>query len=406
MRVGLYLNYQNPALGGANTFESTVFQALVESTPANDDTFVLCNYDKEKPPSFPDVPHFEWASLYLSPQQRLKAKMGRQYKALSQSLRLSKTRARTPNGYEEAIENFTRSNKIDLLWFFSSYGFTMEIPYIVTVWDLEHRFSPYFPEVSHGGEWSIREKHYETFLRRAVYVVVGTQAGKAQVEAFYQVPPERIKVIPFPTPNLTSEVSDASQKNILEKYNIPENYLFYPARFWGHKNHANLLIAVKLLKDKYNQKFPVVFVGSDSGNLSYIKRLVNELNLQDQVFLLGYVPRHDLKELYENAFALTFVSFFGPDNLPPLEAFSVGCPVIASDVSGAPEQLGEAALLVDPKNPEQIASAVITLQQDKIYRDQLVQIGQNRAASWTEKEYIHKIFSTLDEFRAIRRCWE
>ncbi|MFM6269445.1 MAG: glycosyltransferase, partial [Dolichospermum sp.] len=56
-----------------------------------------------------------------------------------------------------------------------------------------------------------------------------------------------------------------------------------------------------------------------------------------------------MTSLYINAFSLAFMSFFGPDNLPPLEAMALGCPVIASKVSGSEEQLGNNALLVNPK---------------------------------------------------------
>jgi glycosyltransferase involved in cell wall biosynthesis len=91
--------------------------------------------------------------------------------------------------------------------------------------------------------------------------------------------------------------------------------------------------------------FPVVFCGSDKGNESYIKQMAAELDLADQVKFLGFVPQEDLCSLYRNAFALTYVTFNGPNGLPPLEAFALGCPVVASKILG--EQLGDGALLVD-----------------------------------------------------------
>jgi glycosyltransferase involved in cell wall biosynthesis len=110
--------------------------------------------------------------------------------------------------------------------------------------------------------------------------------------------------------------------------------------------------------------------------------------------------------LYQNAFALTYMTFFGPDNLPPLEAFALGCPVIASKVSGAEEQLGDAALLVDPKNPEQIADAIFKLYNSPDLRKILIDRGSKRAQKWTGHDYVRNIFSILDEFEAIRRCWK
>jgi glycosyltransferase involved in cell wall biosynthesis len=100
------------------------------------------------------------------------------------------------------------------------------------------------------------------------------------------------------------------------------------------------------------------------------------------------------------------MTFFGPDNLPPLEAMALGCPVIASNVSGAKEQLGDAALLVDPKKPEEIAEAIKSLSEDSALRQDLIKRGLIRAYRWTAQDYVKEIFSVIDNFEAIRRCWK
>ncbi len=120
---------------------------------------------------------------------------------------------------------------------------------------------------------------------------------------------------------------------------------------------------------------------------------------------LGFIAREDLLALYRNAMALVYPSFCGPENLPPLEAFAVGCVVLAVDVPGAREQLGDAALLVDPKDPVAIASAIRTLSEDSALRETLRQRGFARASRWTGKDYVKCVLSILDEFEAVRRCW-
>ncbi len=244
------------------------------------------------------------------------------------------------------------------------------------------------------------------YTGRAAAVITGTEAGKAEIEYFYQVPKERIKILPHPTPAFALNASADDGKQVLIKYSIPENYLFYPAQFWPHKNHAGLLQAVRLLRDKYQLVFPVVFVGSDKGNQSYIRQRVAELGLSAQVHFLGFVPQEDLISLYRKAFALTYLTFFGPENLPPLEAFALGCPVVASQVPGAQEQFGNAALLVDPKDPEQIALAIKSLYEDHTLRHTLIQRGLERALKWTGEDYVKGVFSILDEFEPIRCCWK
>lgn len=296
-------------------------------------------------------------------------------------------------------------HRIDLIWFLGPYCPTMELPYILTVWDLGHLTIPYFPEVSVRGRWDHREELFSKAIKRAAYIIAGTQAGKSEIENFYRVPSERLKIIPFAVPSFETYTYISSSDEILRKYRLKKNYLFYPAQFWPLKNHASLLKAVHLLKRRFDLPFDVVFTGADRGNLDHVKQLVSELKLSQHVHFLGFVPREDMAALYRGAFALTYATFLGPDNLPPLEAFALGCPVIASKVSGAMEQLGDAAILFDPKQPEDIALSIKSLYDDPALREDLIRQGLARAASWSMKDYVTEMISVLDEFSTIRDCW-
>jgi glycosyltransferase involved in cell wall biosynthesis len=149
----------------------------------------------------------------------------------------------------------------------------------------------------------------------------------------------------------------------------------------------------------------VVFAGSDKGNADYVRTFASQLQPSIDVSFLGFVPVEDLVALYRGAFALSYVTFFGPENLPTLEAFALGCPVVASDVSGAREQLGDAALFVDPRNPLEIAAAVKQLHDDESLRRTLIDKGRARAERWTAKDFVRGVFAAFDEFEPVRRCW-
>jgi glycosyltransferase involved in cell wall biosynthesis len=291
------------------------------------------------------------------------------------------------------------------MWFVTPLSRPVDMPYIATVWDLQHRLQPWFPEVGREQEWRDRETYFAPFLKRASYIIAGTQAGKNEIIDFYQIPLARIRILRHPTPDYSAIRKTNNDSEILEKYKIPPNYFFYPAQFWAHKNHANLLYAIKNIQVKHGIAFPVVFVGSDKGNLAYLKSLVRELSLTEQVHFLGFVPVEDLMALYQRARALVYVSFFGPENLPPLEAFCLECPVIAAAVEGAEEQLGDAAILVDPTNPDDIAKAILLIAKDARQRKKLIRRGKERAARWNGEDYVKGVFSVLDEFQPIRRTW-
>jgi glycosyltransferase involved in cell wall biosynthesis len=98
------------------------------------------------------------------------------------------------------------------------------------------------------------------------------------------------------------------------------------------------------------------------------------------------------------------VTFFGPGSIPPLEAFALGCPVIASNVSGAHEQLGDCAILVDPRSPDEIANAIKSLWDNPEFRQELISRGYGRKV-WTGLEFVRSVFEILDEFENVRNTW-
>jgi glycosyltransferase involved in cell wall biosynthesis len=303
------------------------------------------------------------------------------------------------------LNQVVTENKIDLMWFAMPAFEFVGVPFIYTVWDLQHRLQSYFPEVSiTAWLYEDREKRYSYAIPRAAYVVIGNQAGKDEVIKFYGLPEQRVKSIPLPVPEFALN-SNSNTAIDLSAYKLPEKFLFYPAQVWPHKNHIVILLALKILKKKFGINLHVVFTGSDKGNLNFVKQKVQDLGLVQQVHFLNVVPVNVLVELYKKAFALVFPTFFGPDNIPPLEAFALGCPVIASKVSGAECQMGDAAMLFDPKNENELAEAIMQLMNDNKLRKLLTERGKERVKRFTVDKYFESIVGIIDEFEPIRRCW-
>ena len=371
MRIGLYLWQYTPNMGGSFTFQESLLDALRTIESPHE---IFCFYYGEE--NAPSEGPLRWVRLAQSmgaPPARL-------------------------------LNDAVIKHHIDLVWFVTVPIYeTVDAPYLFTVWDLEHRVQPYFPEVNVSGwTWSEREQFYQYVLPRAAYVITGTEAGKKEVVDFYRIPAQRVKVVPFAAPGAVSQSGAAGALGLA----LPKTpYLFYPAQIWPHKNHIALLLALKILVEREGLDFSIVFTGSDKGNRQYVQRVVTDLGLSDRVHFRGFVPREELIRLYRNAFALTFPSFFGPDNIPPLEAFALGCPVIAARVSGADEQMGDAALLFDPRDEAQLAATIKELHATPGLREALVRRGQERVRRWTGSDYVRRVFAIAEEFSDIRRCW-
>jgi glycosyltransferase involved in cell wall biosynthesis len=388
MRIGILLGNSDPTAGGGHTFQKEVFDALLAIGAQSRHSFVfLCHRDMAmRLPSRP-LPNAEVVSLDAEAPSRRGVLFGRRWLK--------------PKG--RSLDAQIRSAKVEFVWQLSAPGQVLEVPYMVVVWDLQHRLQPWFSEVSANGNWQHRDNVYNAVLGRAAAVIVGTKVGKLEVERFFRVDPSRILIMPHPTPRLEAAVDTG--RLVQEKYGITGDYLFYPAQFWAHKNHVNLLLALDLLKSRFDRPLSLVFVGADHGNLHHVKATVERLGLTDRVHFPGFIPHGDLVSLYRQAFALSYVTFFGPENLPPLEAFALGCPVIASEVSGAREQLQDAALFVDPASPEQIADAVIRLASERGLREKLIDAGRMIASERTPQGFVTEALAFLDRFEAVRRCW-
>jgi glycosyltransferase involved in cell wall biosynthesis len=191
---------------------------------------------------------------------------------------------------------------------------------------------------------------------------------------------------------------------VLRTYNLAEGYLFYPAQFWAHKNHIRVLQALIALEER-GQHPNVVFAGGDKGNLRHVEQFVAKHGLQAQVRFLGFVPAEDVRGLYEASAAVVMPTYFGPTNVPPLEAWALGKPLVYSTVGA--EQAGDAALLVDPDDAEQLASAIEqalepakAAELTRLGTLRLQQVEKQRAQA--ELELIRR----LGQFESRRECWE
>lgn len=394
MKVGVFLEDFSPDVGGGYTIQEDIFRALIDLIDDTHHSFVIFCRRPESFSSFLTSPRLQAVGFPGSLGQRVFARAERGLHSLLEN-RQRQTR----------LEQLSKEAGVDFMWFVGAEAVQVDMPYMAIVWDLQHRLQPWFPEVSAGGTWRQRESFYGEYLRRATIIIAGTDAGRQEIERFYQVTSNRIKILPHPTPSFALSAGKSDVDAVLKKYELKSSYVLYPAQFWSHKNHVNLLLAVAALKTEHQIDLPVVFVGSNKGNLEYVQKFAATLKPQIDVSFLGFVPVEDLVALYRGAFALAYVTFFGPENLPPLEAFALGCPVVASDVDGACEQLGDAALLVNPGDPSGIAAALKRLLSDKDLCRTLIDKGRARAERWTAQEFVRGVFNALDEFETVRRCW-
>jgi glycosyltransferase involved in cell wall biosynthesis len=304
--------------------------------------------------------------------------------------------------YDVNFDWLMRREKIDLLWILVPYGLKVTIPYVFTVWDLGHRTLPFFPEVSAHGSWAIREEMYQQMLYRAAYVITGNTTGKEEILNNYPINPDKIRIMPFPIPDFCFQAQP-----LQDPPGVKLPFVFYPAQLWPHKNHVVLIEAVAWLRDKKNIVVNCYFVGSDKSEQKiYLTKKIKEYNLVEQVFWLGFVEDAELFWLYKNALAMTYVSLMGPNNLPPLEATALGCPLIISNIPGHLEQVGGAGLLVNAADPQAVGAAIELLYKQPEKRQQLIAQGLTLAERHRNYSYFQQMLKVIEEFSGYYKTWK
>lgn len=402
MKVGIYIDAYSPAVGGGYTFVVELLGALQRLRASCGHELVLCYRSSASAISdlFSDFPSINLDSRkfsVLSLSEKAIAILPKRVERICDRIR--------PPATHWIDRIFAREGIQFVIWLAPWNAASLDTPFAVVSFDLQHRISPWFPEVSSLREWERREANQGQLLRRARTIFTGTQQGAVELNQYFQISQERVKVLPFPVPEFARKAAAVQADSIpLRKLGLPDNYLFFPAQFWSHKNHVVVLEACKIVRQKTGWDLGIVFVGSDQGNLAYVQDYARRLELDKDTAFLGFVDQSDLVNLYKGAFCLVFPTFFGPDNLPPLEAFALGCPVLASAVPGASEQLGDAALLFRPEDEGALADAILMLR-DASLRGRMVEAGFRRALRWTWDDYARGVIESLDEFAQIRRAW-
>lgn len=283
-------------------------------------------------------------------------------------------------------------------------------PFIVTVWDTDHRDHPEFPEVFGGRSFEGQERRLKSVLTRALAVVVNSEDGARRICESYGVDRERVVELPFvPSHHVRRHAMGESEvvvQEVRRKYQLEAPYVFYPAYFSFHKNHLYVLEALRELERAHGIALHAVFCGGgDPGDQENVERQVAALALEDRVHFLGIVPDAEMPALYEGAVALAMPAYYAATNLPPVEAIALGCPVIYPDAPACREWLGDAALYCDLREPASLARQLRVLIDDPLARERIVAAGRRLAKQIADVDYGERMRRTLDDYAYVRRRW-
>jgi glycosyltransferase involved in cell wall biosynthesis len=410
LRIGI-APLTDVAGGGAYQYGQTMLSVLAELRDEREDEFVVLADGLRA--GDPLLGGEEWDVAPLTPQplRRRALRAAKRVVPLRFRYRWSERHGRGEAGAPSRrpdVRAWHESLGVGLVLypFTSQLSFEAGTPYVLAVHDLQHRIHPELPEFG-GGELAHREYLFGNGIREATVVLVDSETGKEDVLEFYgdAIESDRVAVLPF-LPGTPTAVTQEDRERVRREHRLPERYLFYPAQLWPHKNHRRIVEALAQIDGA-----ELVLVGSALGevrerNRAELLARARELGVEGRIHQLGYVPAEDMAALYSEAVALVMPTFFGPTNIPILEAWALGCPVITSDIRGVREQAGDAALLVDPESVEAIADAIRRLWTDEELRADLARRGRERLGLYTREDFSRRLDSVLDQATELVRARE
>jgi glycosyltransferase involved in cell wall biosynthesis len=242
----------------------------------------------------------------------------------------------------------------------------------VTVHDLGFR---YFPQAHHRRQRLYLDWTTRYSARRAAVILADSQATADDLTKFYGTPASKIRVV-YPGVEKPT-VSDIEV--VRKKHNLPERYFLFIGTLQPRKNIARIAQAYRQWKTVHPND-PTGLILAGAPGWLYDPAWTNGI---EGIQLTGYIDNADKGALYAGALALLFPALYEGFGFPIVEAMHCGTPVIASDTSSLPELIGDAGLLVDPLNVEDIAAAMDKLSDNDSLRQTLIQRGYTQASKFT-----------------------
>jgi len=302
------------------------------------------------------------------------------------------------------LDKFFVSENADLVYFTSNSPLARNLKatnFVFTVWDLAYLEHPEFPE---KGNSYTEDELYKTSLHKAVAVIVESNLTKEKLVKKFQIDDDRIFIVPL----LPSQfVLDGLQRSYtVNKFGlVKESYIYYPAQYWPHKNHIYILEAVSFLLSEDNICIKVVFSGIDYGNLDYLKEAASALGISNHVLFFGFVSNDEYISLMKNALALVMPTYFGPTNIPPLDAFILNVPVVYSGTVSFSDDVLAGTYPIDLSDPLSLKKILIILLRERPLSTGISQAASSYIDNNLSHDRIGVIKTIIKRYFTKRKCW-
>jgi len=299
-----------------------------------------------------------------------------------------------------ALPNNWRVKKIRLSRFWTQIGLSLELLLhpVDALFIPAHTVPMIHPENTvvtiHGLEFEVMPEAYslwERFYMRlsikkscqwAKKIISVSRSTRNDLANIYEIPKEKISVVYEGYEENSEIIRQPADRN--QKVAQENPYLLFIGRIEKRKNIEGMIRAFEILKSKHGIPHRLMLVGRPGHGYEDIRKQIEKSEFRNDIVETGFVSAQKKQELLESASVFLFPTFYEGFGLPILEAQNAGVPVVSSNVSSLTEVAEGSALLVDPREPEFIAGAILSLISDEKLANDMIRKGKEniKRFSW------------------------
>lgn len=283
--------------------------------------------------------------------------------------------------FEVSVTRTLRRLHIDL--FLSPDGWLSlrtKVPTVTVIHDLNFEHAPDYLRPSHQ---RYMKHFFPRFAHKATRIATVSLFSKEDISNTYNIDPDKIDVVYDGSHADYAPCSPERQQQIRQRYSQGKPFFLFVGTISKRKNLTNILLAFDGYKSTQQSDTKMIVAGSRYWWGDELRNVYENMSYKDDVVFIGHVPSADLAALMSASVALVYASLFEGFGIPIIEAFAAETAVIAGNVTSMPEVAGDAALLVDPYNPKQIADAMTLLANNPEQRNTLIARGRQRKDLFT-----------------------
>ncbi|MBA3662751.1 MAG: glycosyltransferase family 4 protein [Bacteroidetes bacterium] len=226
--------------------------------------------------------------------------------------------------------------------------------------------------------------YFPKYAREASRIATVSQFSKQEIVSSYQISADKIDVVYNGINSFFKPLSEEEKLATKQKFSSGKDYFVNVGSLHPRKNILNLIRSFAAFKKESQSELKLLLAGPHFWGLTEIYSVINENHLKDEVVFTGRLSNEDLASVLGSALALTFIPYYEGFGIPLVEAMQAQVPLITSNVTSLPEVTGNAGLLVNPFNIDEIKNAMLRMYQDPLLRQDLIQKGniQKEKFSW------------------------